>query len=91
MTSITWAGPRCVQEAAAILGPQNRTQGRCESYYLITSDGIIQVEGENVGEEGEASDDVHMEEDDDNEAEAGEEQEPDAEEMWNKMSDFPNN
>ena len=30
MTSITWAGPRCVQEAAAILGPQNRTQGRCE-------------------------------------------------------------
>ena len=30
MTSITWAGPRCVQEAAAILGPQNRTQRRCE-------------------------------------------------------------
>ena len=30
MTFITWAGPRCVQEAAAILGPQNRTQGRCE-------------------------------------------------------------
>ena len=30
MTSITWAGPRCVQEAAAILGPQNRTQGRCD-------------------------------------------------------------
>ena len=30
MTSITWAGPRCVQEAAAILGSQNRTQGRCE-------------------------------------------------------------
>ena len=29
MTSITWAGPRCVQEAAAILGPQNRIQGRC--------------------------------------------------------------
>ena len=29
MTSITWAGPRCVQEAAAILGSQNRTQGRC--------------------------------------------------------------
>ena len=29
MTSITWAGPRCMQEAAAILGPQNRTQGRC--------------------------------------------------------------
>ena len=26
---MTWAGPRCVQEAAAILGPQNRIQGRC--------------------------------------------------------------
>ena len=33
MTSITWAGPRCVQEAAAILGPQNRIQGRCELYF----------------------------------------------------------
>ena len=32
MTSITWAGPKCVQEAAAILGPQNRIQGRCELY-----------------------------------------------------------
>ena len=31
MTSITWAGPRCVQGLAAILGPQNRTQGRCET------------------------------------------------------------
>ena len=31
MTSITWAGPRCVQGLAAILGPQNRTQGRCEA------------------------------------------------------------
>ena len=30
MTSITWAGPRCVQGLAAILGPQNRTQGRCD-------------------------------------------------------------
>ena len=41
------------------------------------------MEGENAGEEGEASDDVHMEEADDNDAEAGEEeeQEPDAEEM----------
>ena len=37
--------------------------------------------------------DVNMEEADDNDAEAGdqEEQEPDAEEMWNKMSDFPKN
>ena len=60
-------------------------------YWLITSDDIIQVEGENAGEEGEASDDVHMEEAVDNDAEAGEEQEPDAEEMWNKMSDFPRN
>ena len=30
MTSITWAGPRCVQELATFLGPQNRTQGRYE-------------------------------------------------------------
>ena len=29
MTSITWASPRYVQEAATILGPQNRTQGSC--------------------------------------------------------------
>ena len=34
MTSITWAGPRCVQEAAAILGSQNRTQGRCVVHFL---------------------------------------------------------
>ena len=33
MTSITWAGPRCVQEPAAILAPQNRTQGRCDVYF----------------------------------------------------------
>ena len=31
MTSITWASPRYVQELATILGPQNRTQGRCDS------------------------------------------------------------
>ena len=49
------------------------------------------MEDENAEEEDEPSDDVHMEEPDDNDAEAGEEQEPDAEEMWNKMSDFPNN
>ena len=29
MTSITWAGPRCVQEPDTILAPQNRTQGSC--------------------------------------------------------------
>ena len=34
MTSITWAGPRCVQELATFLGPQNRTQGRCGIRYL---------------------------------------------------------
>ena len=34
MTSITWAGSRCVQEAATFLRPQNRTQGRCDIYYL---------------------------------------------------------
>ena len=37
ITSITWAGPRCVQEAAAILGPQNRTQGRCVTVSPSTS------------------------------------------------------
>ena len=35
MTSITWAGPTCVQEAAAILGPQNRTQGRCVVFFAF--------------------------------------------------------
>ena len=29
MSSITWPSPRYVQELATILGPQNRTQGRC--------------------------------------------------------------
>ena len=33
MTSITWAAPRCVQELGTFLGPQNRTQGRCEIQY----------------------------------------------------------
>ena len=36
MTFITWAGPKCVQEAAAILGPQNRIQGRCVLYLCRT-------------------------------------------------------
>ena len=35
ITSITWAGPRGVQEAAAILGPQNRIQGRCDIFSII--------------------------------------------------------
>ena len=29
MTSITWASLRYIQEAATILGSQNRTQGSC--------------------------------------------------------------
>ena len=33
MTSITWAGPRCVQELATILAPRNRIQGRCALIY----------------------------------------------------------
>ena len=36
MTSITWAGPRCVQEPAAILAPHNLTQGRCVCHIYIT-------------------------------------------------------
>ena len=35
MTFITWASPRYVQEAATILAPQNRTQGRCDMYIWI--------------------------------------------------------
>ena len=35
MTSITWAGPRCVHELATILAPQNRTQGRCERVWYF--------------------------------------------------------
>ena len=29
MTSITWTGPRCVQEQGTILAPQNRIKGHC--------------------------------------------------------------
>ena len=37
MTPITWASPRYVQELATILGPQNRTQERCDTFnkYII--------------------------------------------------------
>ena len=31
MTSITWAGPRYVQELGTFFGPENRTQRRCDS------------------------------------------------------------
>ena len=32
MAYITWAGPRCVQEPATILGPQNCNQGHCAEH-----------------------------------------------------------
>ena len=32
MTSITWAGPSCVQELGTFLAPQKRTQGRCVQF-----------------------------------------------------------
>ena len=32
MTSITWASLRYIQEAATILGSQNRTQGSCDMF-----------------------------------------------------------
>ena len=42
MSSITWAGPRCVQELAAILAPQNRIQGRCDQlYYSVCFSGMV--------------------------------------------------
>ena len=37
MTSITWAGPRCVQELGTFLAPQNRIQGRCVMYIYSTT------------------------------------------------------
>ena len=42
MTSITWAGPRCVQELATFLGPQNRTQGRCDKKLALEQTKKIQ-------------------------------------------------
>ena len=35
MTSITQAGPSCVQELGTFLGPQNRTQERCDIYIIL--------------------------------------------------------
>ena len=54
MTSITWAGPRCVQELGTFLAPQNRIQGRCEYYvtywqrdeYVITGPRSFKVKDE---------------------------------------------
>ena len=37
MTSIPWAGLRCVQELWTILGPQNRTQRSCAMQCLYNS------------------------------------------------------
>ena len=37
MTSITWAGPRCVQELGKFLAPQNRIQGRCVGFLVSRS------------------------------------------------------
>ena len=42
MTSITWASLRYVQEAATILGPQNRTQGSCDYKIFLLSTQTIQ-------------------------------------------------
>ena len=36
MTLITWTCLRYVQEMATILGPQNRTQGSCDYYAMLT-------------------------------------------------------
>ena len=33
MTSITWEGPRYVQELGTFLGPENRTQRRCALFF----------------------------------------------------------
>ena len=35
MAFSTWACLRCVLELATILGPQNRTQGRCVLYLMM--------------------------------------------------------
>ena len=43
MTLITWECLRRVQELAPILGPQNRTQGSCESYLGIYSNERVLV------------------------------------------------
>ena len=52
MTSITWAGPRCVQEAAAISGPQNCIQGRCAPFsdedILVITEAEVQTVLENL-------------------------------------------
>ena len=41
MTSITWAGPRYVQELGTFLGSQNRTQRRCVALLMYVLDFTI--------------------------------------------------
>ena len=41
MTSITWAGPRCVQELGTFLEPENRTQRRCVVYFILHSAALL--------------------------------------------------
>ena len=48
MTSITWAGPSCVQELAAILAPQNRTQGRCDECAVLSLPSIAFIRVKNL-------------------------------------------
>ena len=43
MTSITQASLRYVQELGTFLGPQNRTQGRCDIYYPCDVSGLAYV------------------------------------------------
>ena len=62
MTSITWAGPRCVQELATFLGPQNRTLGRCDGLIVaphhrpassrvrVTSDHVTELQLSSVSD-----------------------------------------
>ena len=42
MTSITWAGPRYVQELGTFLGSQNRTQRRCVPVFNLPYYGSLQ-------------------------------------------------
>ena len=43
MTSITWASLRYVQEAATILGSQNRTQGSCVLLFSIFMNVMLSI------------------------------------------------
>ena len=45
MTSITWAGPRYVQELGTFLGPENRTQRRCDLYLFASVQVYLVVGG----------------------------------------------